>query len=404
MNACLRIAWILLSLAAANSVSAQIWVYDTAKMRGEEIGTFGGDESEATGVNNHLAVVGWARLPNGVPHAFHSHFGDLTDLTPGLATGTASYAQGINPFGEVVGYYEPNGGLYPAQSSAFYWVEGGGPIETLDPGELTGFRGRAIDKFGRMAGEKYGIGPVPANPSAPCFGTLPVNWPYAYTTPYSLFCVQYGNELRTTGINEYGHIVGYEMNTPTSEYKSWRTGIGSKTTVPKPAASTLPKGATSTCGMRARGINKDDFVVGSASICFPTSPIERAFLWNPVSTTSKLLGVLSGGDSSEAFAVNDEKFVVGMSEKFVNGVGTFPGTIRNRAFVYHSNFGMVSLPLPDGFFAQFTDCAALAVSNVASEYVYAAGYCTKGSKKLAVMWHVELKIYAMQLPGELDFP
>jgi hypothetical protein len=245
-----------------------------------------------------------------------------------------------------------------------------------------------------MAGEFFGTGPLPANPNSSCYGTLPVRWFLAYQAPSSIFCVQSGNELRTTGINDDGHVVGWERPTPSAEYRSWISRNGVKTIVPKPGA---PKGSTSICGMKAAGMNRYDVVVGSASVCYPSSTIQRGYMWNGLSTSSLLLGVLPGGNSSQAYDVNAWRIITGSSEQLVEG-GTLPDLIRDRAFVYHATMGMVALPIPEGYVPLYTDCEALAVSALDyGDYAHIAGYCTKNSKKHAVVWKVRFEKTYLEL-------
>ena len=67
-----------------------------------DIGTLGGLQSFAYGVNNSSEVVGGADLPNGIEHAFLFSEGTLQDLTPGLLLSSRAYA--INNRHKIVGY------------------------------------------------------------------------------------------------------------------------------------------------------------------------------------------------------------------------------------------------------------------------------------------------------------
>ncbi len=69
----------------------------------KDIGTLGGNNSEALAINKSGEVVGDAETGNGAPHAFLYRKGSTRDL--GVLTGfdTASYARSINSQGEIVG-------------------------------------------------------------------------------------------------------------------------------------------------------------------------------------------------------------------------------------------------------------------------------------------------------------
>lgn len=92
-----------------------------------DLGTLGGESSEAAGINLLGDVVGTALLANGKPHAFLYRAGRMVDLGT-LTGGTESYATAIADNGVIVGY----GGLndYPYSAIAefkyqgFVWQEG----------------------------------------------------------------------------------------------------------------------------------------------------------------------------------------------------------------------------------------------------------------------------------------
>lgn len=72
-----------------------------------DLGTLGGRDSQATGINNAGQVIGrsdTSNLPLSVFHPFLYSNGVMTDLAPGSAYGEAL---GINSAGDVVGWYTP---------------------------------------------------------------------------------------------------------------------------------------------------------------------------------------------------------------------------------------------------------------------------------------------------------
>jgi probable HAF family extracellular repeat protein len=66
-----------------------------------DLGTLGGAQSQANGINDHGKVVGMAMTASGDSHAFLYSHGRMTDL--GTLGGADSGALAINDRGEVVG-------------------------------------------------------------------------------------------------------------------------------------------------------------------------------------------------------------------------------------------------------------------------------------------------------------
>jgi len=84
-----------------------------------DLGTLGGNESQARAVNNHGQVVGLARTAIGESHAFlWNSVTGMRDLGT-LGTGAVSVAEGVNDLGQVVGYSETAG--YSGCHHAFLW-------------------------------------------------------------------------------------------------------------------------------------------------------------------------------------------------------------------------------------------------------------------------------------------
>src|SRR5438105_11273061 len=67
-----------------------------------DLGTLGGDMSNARDINDAGQVVGAAEIRPNVDHAFLYSGGKMMDL--GTLGGSASFANGVNDAGQVVGY------------------------------------------------------------------------------------------------------------------------------------------------------------------------------------------------------------------------------------------------------------------------------------------------------------
>ena len=101
----------------------------------KNIGTLGGNISEAYDINNVGQTVGWARTAADKTHAFLQHAGTMKDL--GTLSGGLSEANAINDAGVVVGYSTLSSGA----ERAVRWQNG--TIKNL--GTLGGRNSRATD-------------------------------------------------------------------------------------------------------------------------------------------------------------------------------------------------------------------------------------------------------------------
>jgi len=120
----------------------------------------------------------------------------------------------------------------------------------------------------------------------------------------------------------------------------------------------------------------------------------QAIIWDGVSANSKFIGVLGGGSASAAYEINNDRFVAGHSEKRVL-IGSLATGIRNRAFIWHSHFGMYELPLAPGS----THCYARSLNNRTSTgAIQVVGHCTVSGKNKAVRWTVLTSTYVHGIP------
>ncbi|CAN5486825.1 hypothetical protein BH09PLA1_BH09PLA1_05630 [soil metagenome] len=120
---------------------AFVW---TAPAEFQQIGTLGGPDSQARGINNAGEVVGYAALPNGTAHAFLWSQG--TGIRDIATLGGDSSAAAINEQRQIVGHT-----VVAGQSRAFRWSEQTGMV---DIGTLGGIAAEAfaINNRGHVAG------------------------------------------------------------------------------------------------------------------------------------------------------------------------------------------------------------------------------------------------------------
>jgi len=371
--------------AASPALHAQFFVYEIDSMSAAELGTLGGEQSEALDINDNGDIVGWAEQTNGNRHGFLLRNGNtvMQDVTSELGTYPAA-ANGINNLGWVVGQFEPPQGS--GFTKAFLWIEGL-PLKTLQP-DFDYSRAQAINMVGRIAGVKSG--PIPGNPYSPCIGLMPLQWEATYNWYTLIGCWSGQDVVRATDINNMNLVVGYDDPPGQEPMRAWKYhNNGWMEIVAKPDAPV--------CGMWALGVNNPGTVVGRVTICALYGGQERAFISKNGITT--VLGVLTGGSVSQAREINDQSFVVGMANKLVNA-GPLGDAVRDRAFIYHADFGMVALPLPPGYLTTATHCVANALNERDSEgLIRVAGRCLKGNKMRGVRWEVVVKKNLTHIPS-----
>ncbi len=248
-----------------------------------DLGEFqGGGVSQGQAINTIGQVAGYARFANYNAHGFlWSEGTGLVDLGAFPPASDFSLAQGINSFGDVVGYSLHSDSL---NQRGVRWRKGMmHDLGTLPGGDTSLASG--INDLGEITGYSNGTG----------IGVHAVIW-NKQGVIHELAALS-GGYSQGIAINIQGEVAGYSI----TENAESHGVLWSKPSGIFALPRLLP---TDTIGS-ANGINNLGQVVGGSG--------NTAVLWqNDKNHTAVSLGVLSGGWST-AFAINDGGQVVGWS-------------------------------------------------------------------------------------------
>ena len=194
-----------------------------------DLGTLGGTYSTATGINATGQVVGYASLANGQQHAFRSTglagAGQMTDL--GTLGGTYISAAGINAAGQVVGSsFLANGDTHAFRSTGL-----AGAGQMTDLGTLGGTNSFAIAI--NAAGQVVGYSQTEFNDSiAPFF--------YDDGTMFDVRTLVTGFTDLSTNIflNDLGQLAGTGRNS-SGQMHAFLLTFENTVAVPEPASMAL---------------------------------------------------------------------------------------------------------------------------------------------------------------------
>lgn len=280
---------VALVLTPFASASQHAFIWDSVNgMR--DLGTLGGDNSYAFGINNRGQVTGWSYLADNVTtHAFiWTAAGGMVDL--GVTTGeTSSFGEAINASGTVAG------GLYDGTSDTiFSWRRG---VFTTLPPVSTFDDGHAINDAGYITGRR-GIG------DGVDTDTQAFLWNPARGSVVLLGALPGGLTSQGYGINRKGDITGEsEYSSSTNAHAFLYTKASGMQDI-----GAIPNSKVAlTFG---NSVNDNDEIVGSGG-----TRVSFAFYWSP-STPLILLPALSSGNANEggAFQILKSGVIVGNSK------------------------------------------------------------------------------------------
>ncbi|UCD75863.1 MAG: DUF3466 family protein [Phycisphaerales bacterium] len=278
-------AWAACALLATAGAA----VADDHSFTFTELGTLGGSQAVAFGLNDNRQVVGWALVPGSMfPHAFLWEDGVMRDL--GILDGDEqSTALAINNDGVIVGISEYDAGGGYMITTAFVYSN---DHMTALPG-LGGnwARAAAINSSGIIAGMAENT----------YFKEQAVIWDSGNIVEIGQHSTQ--QYQRAYGINDAGITVGWEY-TPMMGANDAFMFDGSHWTVIGGTDSDLQNA-------EAWDINENNVVVG---LCNFPEGLCTAAMWLPENPTEPInLGTLPGYDDGQLFSVNNSNHAVGFA-------------------------------------------------------------------------------------------
>jgi probable HAF family extracellular repeat protein len=316
---------LFMPVAQGQTSHAFLW---TATGGMQDLGTLGGDFSQAQGINASGQVVGYSYLADNITfHAFlWTASGGMQDL--GAPAGANSVAMAINNAGQIAGYSSSpatstdriyhallwtggvmtNLGTLGGKSSDAMAINDAGVVTGASQAKSGGYRPmmwtatggmRDLGTLGQPGGSGFGI-----NASGEIVGISAIvnhlDEPYSWTSTggmKDLLPRHNYTDGSASAINRSGTIAGW-VNTTTNTYPALWTAKGLKV---------LPTLGGATGVMLA--INDSNQAVGYSATA---SNANHGFLWTQAAGMTDL-GTL-GGTSSQALGINNAGQVVGYSD------------------------------------------------------------------------------------------
>jgi probable HAF family extracellular repeat protein len=266
-----------------------------------DLGTLGGANSYAYAINNanSVQVVGSASTASGFGHAFLYSSGAMKDLGT-LSGDTYSIATALNDSGQVVGTSDNSSGGTTLRH-AFLWQASTGMIDLGNLGAAETWAQAVDNPTAAHPFQVVGYGEITAGG-----GDHAWLWQNGIMTDLNALIPSNSGWVLTSanGINNNQQIVG--QGTFNSQYHAflWQVGGGAPTDL-----GVLPGGNMS----QANAINGSGQVAGTSFIA--TGGTDRAFSWTSPGPMTNL-GILPKDFQSEALALNNLAHVqvVGISE------------------------------------------------------------------------------------------
>ena len=235
-------------IAGAGGTASGYRAFRWAHGKALNLGTLGGDFSQALGINNRGQIVGISATATGYWHPFLWYRGKMTDLAP-LAS-----AVDINDQGQIAGSYQPPGS--ENTDAVLYRLR---DRKLTDLGNLYGWFSQAtkLNERGQVVGY-VGVATLSGANSA-------FFWSKGHMTDLGTMGGDFSQAL---GINDRGTVVGAGQ-VPSVGYRGfvWRNGVMTPLSV-------LPAGNSSI----AYDINNQGVIVGSSGID-PNNSFYHAVLW-----------------------------------------------------------------------------------------------------------------------------